>query len=84
MRISLDLPDRGLYMKDEYINEIIAIIRKYKPRLVFAPYVEDRHPDHGNASRLSRRGCFFSGVRKVMENESVWSSSCTKSILLYD
>ena len=36
---SLDLPDRGLYMKDEYINQIITIIRTYKPTLVFAPYV---------------------------------------------
>ena len=70
-RISLDLPDRGLYMKDEYINEIIAIIRKYKPRLVFAPYVVDRHPDHGNASRLVEEAVFSAGVRKVMENESV-------------
>ena len=52
-------------MKEEYINEIITIIRKYKPTLVFAPYLEDRHPDHGNCARLSRRGGFFSGDSKV-------------------
>ncbi len=69
-RISLDLPDRGLYMKDEYINQIITIIRTYKPTLVFAPYVVDRHPDHGNASRLVEEAVFSAGVRKVMENEA--------------
>jgi N-acetylglucosamine malate deacetylase 1 len=68
-RISLDLPDRGLYMKDEYINQIITIIRTYKPTLVFAPYVLDRHPDHGNAARLVEEAVFSAGVRKVMENE---------------
>lgn len=69
-RISLNLPDRGLYMKDEYIKEIITIIRNYKPTLVFVPYVVDRHPDHGNAARLVEEAVFSAGVRKVMENES--------------
>lgn len=68
-RISLNLPDRGLYMKDEYIKEIITIIRKYKPTLVFVPYVVDRHPDHGNAARLVEEAVFSAGVRKVMKNE---------------
>lgn len=69
-RISLNLPDRGLYMKDEYIKEIISIIRQYKPTLVFAPYIVDRHPDHGNATRLVEEAVFSAGVRKVMQNES--------------
>ncbi len=70
-RFSLNLPDRGLYLKDEYIKEIIPIIREYKPKLVFAPYVVDRHPDHGNAARLVEEAVFSAGVRKVMENESL-------------
>jgi N-acetylglucosamine malate deacetylase 1 len=70
-RISLDLPDRGLYMKDEYIKQIITIIRTYKPTLVFAPYVVDRHPDHGNAARLVEEAVFSAGVRKVMANEAL-------------
>ncbi|MFB5281957.1 MULTISPECIES: bacillithiol biosynthesis deacetylase BshB1 [Peribacillus] len=67
-RMSLNLPDRGLYMKEEYIQEIITVIRTYKPTLVFAPYTVDRHPDHGNASRLVEEAVFSAGVRKYMEN----------------
>lgn len=67
-RLSLNLPDRGLYMKDEYINEIIPIIREYKPKIVFAPYTVDRHPDHGNATRLVEEAIFSAGIRKVKEN----------------
>ncbi|WP_285766209.1 bacillithiol biosynthesis deacetylase BshB1 [Peribacillus sp. SI8-4] len=68
-RISLDLPDRGLYMKAEYINQIIAIIRRYKPALVFAPFQADRHPDHGNCAKLVEEAVFSAGVRKYMEAE---------------
>jgi N-acetylglucosamine malate deacetylase 1 len=70
-RISLNLPDRGLYLKEEYIKEIIPIIRTYRPTLVFAPYVVDRHPDHGNAAHLVEEAVFSAGVRKVMQNEQM-------------
>jgi bacillithiol biosynthesis deacetylase BshB1 len=70
-RISLDLPDRGLYMKAEYINQIITVIRQYKPALVFAPFLEDRHPDHGNCAKLVEEAVFSAGVRKYMEEEGL-------------
>ena len=33
-RLNLAMPDRGLYMKEEYIREIVKVIRTYKPKLV--------------------------------------------------
>ncbi|MGE6376533.1 bacillithiol biosynthesis deacetylase BshB1 [Peribacillus muralis] len=70
-RISLDLPDRGLYMKAEYINQIITVIRQYKPSLVFAPFAADRHPDHGNCAKLVEEAVFSAGVRKCLEEDGV-------------
>lgn len=67
--IQLSLPDRGLFLKDEYITEIISIIRTYRPRLVFAPYYEDRHPDHGNCAKLVEEAMFSSGVRMVEDRK---------------
>ncbi|MEH7899796.1 bacillithiol biosynthesis deacetylase BshB1, partial [Bacillus pumilus] len=46
-RIQLTLPDRGLYVNDEAMKDIAGVIRTYKPKLIFAPYHQDRHPDHG-------------------------------------
>jgi N-acetylglucosamine malate deacetylase 1 len=63
-RVTLDIPDRGIFLTDENISKVVAVIRKYKPKAVFAPYEQDRHPDHGNASRLVREAYFSSGVRK--------------------
>jgi bacillithiol biosynthesis deacetylase BshB1 len=64
MRTSLAFPDRGLYLKEEYIREIARVIRTYRPRIVFAPYFEDRHPDHGNCASLVEEAVFSAGIRK--------------------
>jgi N-acetylglucosamine malate deacetylase 1 len=63
-RINLGLPDRGLYIQKEYIDEIVRTIRFYRPRAVFAPYEVDRHPDHGNASALVKEAYFSAGIKK--------------------
>ncbi|WP_462412015.1 bacillithiol biosynthesis deacetylase BshB1 [Neobacillus sp. Marseille-QA0830] len=69
-RTSLGFPDRGLYMREEYINRIAEVIRSYKPKLVFAPYFEDRHPDHGNCARLVEEAVFSAGIKKYHTNEA--------------
>ncbi|WP_223702019.1 bacillithiol biosynthesis deacetylase BshB1 [Sutcliffiella deserti] len=66
-RIQLSLPDRGLYNKEDYILEIVSVIRRYKPKLVFAPYSQDRHPDHGNCALLVEEAVFSSGIRKYQD-----------------
>ncbi|WP_045517309.1 bacillithiol biosynthesis deacetylase BshB1 [Neobacillus niacini] len=63
-RMSLALPDRGLLLQEEFIRKIAAVIRRYQPQIVFAPYIEDRHPDHGNCTRLVEEAVFSAGIRK--------------------
>ena len=67
-RRNIGLPDRGLYIKQEYIDEIVRMIRLYKPKVVFAPYEVDRHPDHGNASTLVKEAYFSAGIKKYGED----------------
>jgi N-acetylglucosamine malate deacetylase 1 len=64
VRESLDLPDRGLYIKEEYIKRVASVIRQYRPKLLFVPYFKDRHPDHGNCARLVEEAVFSAGIRK--------------------
>ncbi|MDF2791059.1 MAG: deacetylase [Neobacillus sp.] len=63
-RLSLGLPDRGLLLREEFIREIASVIRRFQPQIVFAPYFEDRHPDHGNCARLVEEAVFSAGIRK--------------------
>lgn len=45
--------------------EIIKIIRKYQPEIVLCNAIDDRHPDHAKASKLTSDACFLSGLRKI-------------------
>lgn len=64
MRSNLGLPDRGLWMGPEQILTITNEIRKHKPRIVFAPYWEDRHPDHIACSKLVQEAVFNAKLRR--------------------
>ncbi|WP_160721309.1 bacillithiol biosynthesis deacetylase BshB1 [Bacillus sp. USDA818B3_A] len=66
VRMSLGFPDRGLFLKEEYIKKVAAVIRRFKPQIVFAPYLEDRHPDHGNCARIVEEAVFSAGIRKFL------------------
>lgn len=45
--------------------EIIKIIRKYKPEIIFCNAIDDRHIDHPKGSKLVTDACFLSGLRKI-------------------
>ncbi|MBY6035716.1 bacillithiol biosynthesis deacetylase BshB1 [Fictibacillus nanhaiensis] len=70
-RINLNLPDRGLYIHEEYIMHLVTCIRKEKPEYVFAPYWVDRHPDHGNCSRLVKEAVFSAGIKKINDRDNL-------------
>lgn len=63
-RLNMKFPDRGLGISDDKLSALVKIIRKKKPRIVFVPYSEDRHPDHGHAARLVEEAVFSAGIRK--------------------
>jgi bacillithiol biosynthesis deacetylase BshB1 len=45
--------------------KIIRMIRKYRPEIVLANAIRDRHPDHGRSAELESRSCFLAGLRKI-------------------
>lgn len=65
-RSNLKLPDRGLAPVREQLEAIVEEIRLTRPRVVFAPYWKDRHPDHVQCSRLIEEAVFNAKLRKFM------------------
>ena len=63
-RVSLGLPDGLLGTDGSHRDAVVETLRELAPRVVLAPYWEDRHPDHEAAGRIVREACFFSGVEK--------------------
>ncbi|WP_261301090.1 bacillithiol biosynthesis deacetylase BshB1 [Paenibacillus andongensis] len=66
VRTNLGLPDRGLFATQANIERITQEIRKFKPRIVFAPYWQDRHPDHIACSGLVQEAVFNAKLRKYL------------------
>jgi len=64
-RFSLRLPDSEIGTDPSQRTPIIQLIRETRPRVVLAPYSQDRHPDHVGASRLVKEACFLAGVSKI-------------------
>ncbi|AIQ53625.1 bacillithiol biosynthesis deacetylase BshB1 [Paenibacillus sp. FSL R7-0331] len=69
VRTNLGLPDRGLYMTEEHLSAVTAEIRRFAPAVVFAPFWEDRHPDHIACSRLVEEAVFNAKLRKYMPDK---------------
>lgn len=65
VRHNLEFAD-GFFENDRASQiELIKIIRKYRPEIVFCNAIDDRHIDHGKGSRLASDACFLSGLRKI-------------------
>ncbi|WP_379162429.1 bacillithiol biosynthesis deacetylase BshB1 [Paenibacillus sp. sgz5001063] len=69
VRTNLGLPDRGLYLTENHLAAVTREIRRFAPDIVFAPYWEDRHPDHIACSKLVEEAVFNAKLRKYMPDE---------------
>lgn len=64
-RINLGLPDARLTDSIENREALGAVVRRTAPRLLLAPWIEDRHPDHAAAGRLAQGAWFAAGLSKL-------------------
>ncbi|WP_158857098.1 bacillithiol biosynthesis deacetylase BshB1 [Lunatibacter salilacus] len=60
----------------EHQVAIARIIRKYRPEIVLANAVADRHPDHGKGGSLATKACFVSGLRML---ETEWDGKAQEA-----
>lgn len=65
VRDNLELKD-GFFQNDtEHQLAVVRAVRKYRPDVVLANAVYDRHIDHGKGASLGYDACFLSGLAKV-------------------
>lgn len=69
-RETLHLPDCGLTDVPETRRLIASTIRRFRPKLVMAPYWEDRHPDHAAAGAMVRNSALFCTLRKLEDSNA--------------
>jgi bacillithiol biosynthesis deacetylase BshB1 len=61
----LDIPDGRVEVTWKNKLKIIEALRVHKPRIVFAPYWIDRHPDHEQTSHLVGQAAYLAGLKKL-------------------
>jgi bacillithiol biosynthesis deacetylase BshB1 len=61
----LDIPDGRVEVTWENKLKVIRALRGHRPKIVFAPYWVDRHPDHEQTSHLVRGAAYLAGLKKV-------------------
>lgn len=62
----LGFPDGHVDDRDPVqLKRVVELLRKARPRLLFAPLPRDRHPDHEAAGRLARRAVFLAGLARA-------------------
>jgi len=65
IRENLLIPDWNIQRNKENLMKVVMAIRRFRPKIIFAPYFNDRHPDHIDASKLVKEAMFVSGLTKV-------------------
>ncbi len=65
VRDNLDFEDGWFANDKEHQLAVIQKIRKYKPDIIFATAVYDRHPDHGRAAKVVEEAIFKAGLVKI-------------------
>ncbi|WP_026751930.1 bacillithiol biosynthesis deacetylase BshB1 [Sediminibacterium sp. C3] len=64
-RENLRMADGFFTHSEENLREIIVVLRKFRPSVILANAVEDRHPDHGRSAKLVADAAFLAGLQKI-------------------
>jgi len=72
LHVRENLKFRDAFFKNDEAHqlEVIRIIRKYQPEIIFSNALRDRHPDHGKAGDLANDACFLSGLAKIKTEDN--------------
>lgn len=71
-RKQLDFADCFFTNNKEHVLKIIKVIREHQPEIVLCNAVNDRHPDHARAAKLTADACFYAGLRKIETGQEAW------------
>jgi bacillithiol biosynthesis deacetylase BshB1 len=64
-RVTLDGPDGKLRNSLEEQWKLMAVIRRFRPRIVFTHCFSEEHPDHEQAARIVKEACYRAGLSKL-------------------
>lgn len=79
-RENLNLGDASLEFSLSQRRAVASAIRRHRPEIILAPWVEDLHPDHAAAGQIVQAAFYEARLAKLAEGEEPWF---TRFILFY-
>jgi bacillithiol biosynthesis deacetylase BshB1 len=79
-RENLGLPDAALEFSVASRRIVADVIRRHRPEIILAPWIEDLHPDHAVAGRIVQAAMFDARLAKLAADGTSWF---TRLILFY-
>ena len=68
VRLNLEQPDGHVWLNEDSRRALVRVIRRYKPRVLFAPQIEgDPHPDHAHTAHIVREAARLASMRRYDE-----------------
>jgi N-acetylglucosamine malate deacetylase 1 len=64
-RKQLDFGDGGLRTGREEELQLVDVIRRHQPSVIFAPWPDERHPDHVRTGQIVTDAAFYAGLRAL-------------------
>lgn len=64
-RENLGFRDGFFELDEAHLLSVIQMIRRFRPEILIANALADRHPDHGRAAQLIKRAHFLSGLIRI-------------------
>jgi bacillithiol biosynthesis deacetylase BshB1 len=74
-RLTLGGENRYLFDTKEARIELAEVLRELRPRLLFAPYSDDAHPDHIAAAQIALAARFYAKLTKTEMRGEPWFPS---------
>jgi bacillithiol biosynthesis deacetylase BshB1 len=70
-RLNLGQPDGHVFVTDEARRDLVRVLRRARPRVVFTSHWDDPHPDHAATARLVREAARLASMRRYDEESGL-------------
>lgn len=64
VRANLELPDGHISADDASRRKLVRALRRLRPKVIFAHYPEDPHPDHAHSAQIIREAAHLAHLAK--------------------
>ena len=67
VRLNLGQPDGHVWLNEDARRALVRVIRAHRPKVLFAPQLDDPHPDHTHTAMIVREAARLASMRRYDE-----------------